>query len=62
MRRLPDVIPATHEAIRERFRRSSEQVLGGSVTRRVEQMVEGLEALHDVAGLCELLALSHETL
>ncbi len=60
VRRLPDVIPATPEAIRERFRGSAERVLGASATRRVEQMVEGLEALHDVSGLCELLALSHE--
>jgi 2-methylcitrate dehydratase PrpD len=62
VRRLPDVIPATHEAIRERFRCSSERVLGASVTRRVEEMVERLEALNDVAELCDLLAVSHGTI
>jgi 2-methylcitrate dehydratase PrpD len=62
VRRLPDVIPATHEAIRERYRCSSEKVLGAGVTRRIEAKVEGLEFLHDVSELCDLLAIpqAHE--
>jgi len=56
VRRLPDVIPATHDAIRTRFRCSSDQVLGSSATRRIEEAVEGLETLPNVAGLCDLLS------
>jgi len=59
VRRLPDVIPATHEAIHERFRGSSEKVLGHNVTRRIEAKVEGLEFVHNVAELCDLLSIPH---
>jgi 2-methylcitrate dehydratase PrpD len=54
-RRLPDVIPATPEAIRQRFRCSTTNVLGASTSARIEETVEEIETLSDVAVLCDLL-------
>jgi 2-methylcitrate dehydratase PrpD len=56
-RRLPDVIPATPEAIRQRFRCSTTNVLGASASARIEETVEEIETLSDVAVLCNLLGL-----
>ncbi len=56
-RRLPDVIPATPEAIRQRFRCATGNVLGASASARIEGIVEEIETLSDVGTLCNLLAL-----
>ena len=56
VRRLADLIPATEEAIRERFRCSAKPALGPSVTRRVERKVRGLDEMDDVSELCDLLS------
>jgi 2-methylcitrate dehydratase PrpD len=57
VQRLPDVVPATPDMIRKRFRCSAEKVLGSSATCKVEEKIETLEGLDDVAELCHLLAL-----
>lgn len=56
-RRLPDVIPATPEAIRQRFRGATGNILGASASARIEEVVEEIETLSDVGTLCDLLAL-----
>lgn len=56
-RRLPDVIPATPEAIRQRFRCATQNVLGASASARIEEAVDEIETLSDVSTLCDLLAL-----
>jgi 2-methylcitrate dehydratase PrpD len=61
-RRLPDVIPATPEAISQRFRCATTNVLGASASARIEESVEGIETLSDVGSLCDLLALPQKTL
>src|SRR5450432_707315 len=39
----PDVVPATPEQIRARFRAASEKVLGADATRTAEAFIESLE-------------------
>ena len=56
-RRLSDVIPATPEAIRKRFRCSTTNVLGAAASARIEESVEKIETLSDVGALCDLLTL-----
>ena len=56
-RRLPDVIPATPDAIRQRFRCAAGNVLGASASARIEEVVEEIETQSDVGTLCNLLAL-----
>jgi 2-methylcitrate dehydratase PrpD len=54
---LPDVIPATPDAIRQRFRCAAQNVLGASASARIEEQVEEIETLSDLGALCDLLAL-----
>lgn len=56
-RRLDDVIPATPEAIRHRFRASATKVLGAQVADRIEETVERFETVDSAGELCALLAL-----
>lgn len=57
-RSLPDVVPATPGEIRERFRSTSEKVLGTKATNRIEEMIDGLEKQRDVGMLAAQLSVS----
>jgi 2-methylcitrate dehydratase PrpD len=59
-RRLPDVIPATPEQIRARYRKSAEAVIGAAATRDVESMIDTLEQSPDAGQLAKLLSLTPE--
>ena len=54
--KLPDVVPATHEQIRARFRQSAEIALGASTAREIEDAVDNLESVPDVGALNAPLA------
>ena len=56
-RRLEDVIPATPEQIRARFRSACSKVLGSSAAGSIEETVDRLEKLEDAAELSGKLAL-----
>ncbi|MCA6119295.1 MmgE/PrpD family protein [Bradyrhizobium sp. WSM 1738] len=54
---LPDVVPATPEQIRSRFRIAAGRVIGEDRTRRLEQTIDGCEQLADaslIAASCRL--------
>jgi 2-methylcitrate dehydratase PrpD len=55
-RRLQDVIPATPEQIRARFREAAGRVLGDSTVREIESAIDKLESAGDVGILTGLLA------
>ncbi|MBV8844604.1 MAG: MmgE/PrpD family protein [Bryobacterales bacterium] len=57
-RRLDDLVPATADEVRERFRTSCDRVLGETATERIEAAVNRLDQLQDVAVISELLASS----
>ena len=59
-RRLADVVAATPEEIRARFRRACAEVLGATKADRIEAAVDALETLEDVRELSELLGRKHE--
>jgi 2-methylcitrate dehydratase PrpD len=59
-RRLPDVIPATPEEIRARFREAAGKTLGLSAKAEIEAVIQRLENEDDVAKLAGLLALAPE--
>jgi 2-methylcitrate dehydratase PrpD len=56
VRRLNDLIPATSEEVKARFRKSSEIVLGASRTEAIEAAVDRIDGLENVSELTELLA------
>jgi len=55
-RRLPDVIPATPEQIRARFRTAADSILGRDAARDLETMIDALENKDDAAVLSTLMA------
>jgi 2-methylcitrate dehydratase PrpD len=57
-RRLRDLVPASAEQIRERFRSASEKVLGAKATSAVEATIDALEKQKDVGMLGAHLSLS----
>ena len=56
MRRLNDLIPATADEVRGRFRKSSEEVLGEETAEMLEGAVNRLEDIEDVAVIPALLS------
>lgn len=58
-RRLEDVIPATADQVRERFRSACTAVLGESRAGALEEMVQNLEYQPDMRALTNLLGTSH---
>jgi 2-methylcitrate dehydratase PrpD len=55
-RRLDDLIPATSDQVRDRFRSAAGQALGSPAARALEEAIGQLEELPDVAPLMALLA------
>jgi 2-methylcitrate dehydratase PrpD len=58
VRRLSDVIPATPEQIRARFRAAGEKILGTKATAQVEETIAGIETTDDVGALSEMLSVN----
>ena len=58
-RRLEDVIPATADQVRERFRSACAAVLGESRAGALEEMVQNLEHQPEMRALTNLLGTSH---
>jgi 2-methylcitrate dehydratase PrpD len=56
VRRLNDLVAATDEEIRARFRKSSQEVLGEEATEMLEGVVNRLEEIRDAAIIPALLA------
>lgn len=56
--RLEDLVPATPDLIRARFRVASEKVLGQNATSKIEESINELETLGDLETLGGLLALN----
>jgi 2-methylcitrate dehydratase PrpD len=54
-RSLCDLIPATPDQIRARFRVAAEKTLGPKVTGAIEESIDGLENQKDVAAIVRLL-------
>jgi 2-methylcitrate dehydratase PrpD len=57
--RLPDVVNATADEVRSRFRASAEQVMGAERARDIEARVDSLENCDDCGELARLLRASH---
>ena len=55
-----DVVPATEQEIRARFRTACAEVLGVPAAERIEATVEGIDTLKDLEELTELLGRRHE--
>jgi 2-methylcitrate dehydratase PrpD len=54
-RSLSDVVPATPEQIRARFRSAAEKVLGAEATRAAESFIDSLDQQEDAGALARLL-------
>jgi 2-methylcitrate dehydratase PrpD len=57
VRRLEDLVPATAEEVRSRFRQSSEEVLGHEAAEMLEGAVNRLEDIEDASVIPGLLAI-----
>ncbi len=55
-RRLPDVVPATPEQIRARFRSAAEPVLGAKATQAAEGFIDALDRQEDAGALARLVS------
>jgi hypothetical protein len=53
-RRLPDVVPATPDRIRERYRNSATAILGSEKAVKLEELIGQLENENDAAQICVL--------
>jgi 2-methylcitrate dehydratase PrpD len=54
-RRLDDLVPATSDQVRDRFRSAAGEALGGPAAKALEEATGRLEELPDVAALVALL-------
>jgi 2-methylcitrate dehydratase PrpD len=54
---LGDVVPATPDQIRARFRSAAEKVLGADATGKAEQFIDSLDEQEDAGRLAGLLSL-----
>jgi len=58
-RALADVVPATPDQIRTRFRAAAEKILGAEATAAAENFIDHLDKQPDAGALATLLSTSH---
>jgi hypothetical protein len=51
---LPDVVPATENEIRARFRTSAEETVGAAAAGEIERIIDDLENVESVGALLRL--------
>jgi 2-methylcitrate dehydratase PrpD len=59
-RGLADVVPATPEQIRARFRTAAQAIIGAEAVKAAENAIDHLETLEDAGTLAGLLSVHHE--